>query len=163
MLGKNRKSRQLDLFEVPMEKFLDPDHDLVRAGQAISWQELEQEFSDLYSDRGRPSIPVRRIAGLYMLKTRYQVGEEKALQIWLENPYWQFFSGEVHFQREKPFSVGEFSRFKKRVGEAGMTKIELLAASHLGIAVDPTYHKYRARLNKRGLWSILGSLIRQKS
>jgi IS5 family transposase len=142
MLGRSRKSRQLDMFEVPMNKYLNPEHDLILAGDTINWTDLENEYKSYYSDRGRPAVALRKIIGLCMLKSRYRISDEKCLNIWLENPYWQYFCGEVHFQTEKPFSAGEFTRFRRRVGESGMTRIQALAAEQFGIHNDSTYKNF---------------------
>ena len=142
MLGKSRKSRQLDIFEVPMQKYLNMEHELVQAGKAVPWADLETEFARFFSDKGRPSVPLRNIVGLCMLKSRFNVSEEKALNIWLENPYWQFFCGEVHFQKDKPFSASEFSRFKRRVGSTGMSRIQDLSSTYFDLPSDSTYTSY---------------------
>lgn len=149
MIGRGRKNRQLEIFEVPMNKFIDLDHELVRTGDLINWSQLEQQFKAYYADRGRPGVPVRKIVGLSLLKSRFNIGEEKALEIWLQNPYWQYFCGEVHFQKERPFSTGEFGRFKKRVGPAGMEKVQLLATEYFGMKEDCTYNHYRDRKKSR--------------
>jgi len=130
------------MFNVPMNKFIDPDHELVRVGDLIDWNSLENHFRGYYSDRGRPSVPVRKIVGLLLLKSRFNLGEEKALDIWLENPYWQYFCGEVHFQKEKPFASSEFGRFKRRVGDDGMDRIRFIAVEQFGLEQDSTYKKY---------------------
>ncbi|MBT5425171.1 MAG: transposase [Bacteroidetes bacterium] len=151
MLGRGRKSRQLDMFNVPMNKFIDMGHELIVVGNRIDWNCLENHFRAYYSERGRPSVPVRKIVGLLLLKSRFNLGDEKALEIWLENPYWQYFCGEVHFQMSKPFASGEFHRFKKRVGEEGMERIRFIAVDQFGISEDPTYRSYDDR-KKKSFW-----------
>lgn len=154
MQGRNRKSRQLDMYEVPMNKFIDLQHELVIAGNRIDWNSLENNFRSFYSDKGRPSVPVRKIIGLLLLKSRFGISEEKALDIWIENPYWQFFCGEVHFQKDKPFSIGEFSRFKRRVGSKGLEKIHLISTEYFGIGEEGTYKSY-SDLRKQSFWQRL--------
>ena len=44
---------------------------------------------------GRPALPVRLMAGLLYLKHTYDLSDEAVCERWLENPYWQFFTGEV--------------------------------------------------------------------
>jgi len=141
----------MDMFEVPMKKFIDTGHEFVRVGNDIDWKALEDQFEPYYSDKGRPGIPVRKIAGLQLLKERFNISDEKALDIWLENPYWQYFCGEVYFQKEKPFSAGEFSRFRKRVGKKGMGLITGVGEEHFGRLEDKTYMTYADR-KKRGFW-----------
>ena len=154
MLGRTKKSRQLDIFNVPIRKFIDNGHELVLAAQAIKWDQLESRLKPYYSTRGRPSIPPRKLIGLMMLKTRYNLSDEKVLNIWLENPYWQQFCGEVYFQKEKPFSSGEFARFRKRIGEEGDALLSSILAEHFGELEVKTYHTYQDR-RKKSFWARL--------
>ena len=151
MLGKSRKNKQMDMFDVPMKKYIDTSHEFVRIGDNIDWGKLENSFKPYYSDKGRPGVTVRKIGGLQLLKDRFNISDEKALDIWLENPYWQYFCGEIYFQKEKPFSVGEFSRFRKRVGKKGMNIISTVGQEYFGELEDKTYMAY-ADLKKRGFW-----------
>ena len=38
---------------------------------------------------------------------------------WVENPYWQHFSGEQFFQHEVPINPSIMTRWRHRLGEAG--------------------------------------------
>ena len=42
---------------------------------------------------------------------------------WLENPYWQYFTGETYLQTELPIDPSSLTRWRKRLGETG---VELL-------------------------------------
>lgn len=44
---------------------------------------------------------------------------------WVENPYWQFFTGETYLQTDPPVDPSSLSRWRRRLGEAGVE--ELLA------------------------------------
>lgn len=44
---------------------------------------------------------------------------------WVENPYWQVFTGETYLQTEPPIDPSSLTRWRKRLGEAGVE--ELLA------------------------------------
>jgi IS5 family transposase len=44
---------------------------------------------------------------------------------WVENPYWQVFTGETYLQTEPPIDPSSLTRWRKRIGEAGVE--ELLA------------------------------------
>ena len=46
---------------------------------------------------------------------------------WVENPYWQVFTGETFLQTEPPIDPSSLTRWRKRLGEAGVE--ELLAAT----------------------------------
>jgi IS5 family transposase len=45
----------------------------------IYWDSLEKEFAPLYGEVGRPSIPVRTIVGLLLVKQIYNLGDETVL------------------------------------------------------------------------------------
>ncbi len=108
----------------------------------MPWAALEQALSSrlpaTQAGGGRPALPVRLIAGLLYLKHAYDLSDEAVCERWLENPYWQFFTGEVVFQTRLPCDASSLTRWRQRLGEAGME--ELLAhtinAAHAMQAVD---------------------------
>jgi len=53
----------------------------------------------------------------------FNESDESAVDRWKENPYWQYFCGEVHFQHHWPFDPTELIKFRKRIGELGMERI----------------------------------------
>ena len=42
-------------------------------------------FQNLYSEQGRPSIPIRKIAGLLLLKEMFKESDESVVERWIEN------------------------------------------------------------------------------
>lgn len=96
------------------------NHPLVILANQIDWNRIEGDHAHLYSEAGRPSIPIRKIAGALMLKHMFNESDESVVDRWIENPYWQYFSGEQYFQCEKPFDPSEFVHFRKRIGESGL-------------------------------------------
>jgi transposase, IS5 family len=123
MLKKLPKNPQLVMFKTVLASFIHPDHKLCLLAKEIDWAGLEKEFAPLYGTTGRPSIPIRTIVGLLLLKQMYNLGDETVVERYLENPYWQHFCGEVYFQYKLPFDPSDFVHFRKRIGEAGMKKI----------------------------------------
>jgi len=123
MLKKIPKQPQLEMFQTILKSFINPNHELCLLAEEIDWNYLEKEFAPLYSNTGRPSVPVRTIVGLLLLKQIYNLGDETVMDRWLENPYWQHFCGEVYFQYKLPFDPSDFVHFRKRIGEEGMKKI----------------------------------------
>jgi IS5 family transposase len=81
---------------------------------------MEFEFKNLYSEQGRPSIPIRKIAGMLLLKEMFKESDESVVERWIENPYWQYFTGEDFFQNKQPFDPSEFVHFRKRLKEKGL-------------------------------------------
>jgi IS5 family transposase len=68
-------------------------------------------------------VPVRKIAGLLLLKQMFNESDESVVERWIENPYWQYFTGETYFQTGRPIDPTDFVLFRKRIGESGMEKI----------------------------------------
>src|SRR5512137_784226 len=123
MLKKLPKNPQLEMFKTVLTSFIHPNHKLCLLAKEIDWDNLEKEFAPLYGSTGRPSIPIRTIVGLILLKQMYNLGDETVVERYLENPYWQHFCGEVYFQYKLPFDPSDFVHFRKRIGEDGMKKI----------------------------------------
>lgn len=86
----------------------------------IDWQKMEFEFKNLYSEQGKPSVAIRKIAGLLVLKAMFNQSDESVVQRCIENPYWQYFCGEDFFQNKQPFDPSEFVHFRKRIKEDGL-------------------------------------------
>ena len=123
MLKRLPENPQLQMFKTVLISFIRPDHKLCLLANEIDWAGLEKEFAHLYGTTGRPSIPIRTIVGLLLLKQMYNLGDETVVERYLENPYWQHFCGEVYFQYKLPFDPSDFVHFRKRIGEDGMKKI----------------------------------------
>lgn len=123
MRGKLSKDSQLNFFKARLELLLNMEHELVKLSTEIDWDEVEAEFSIYYSDIGRPGVPVRKIVGLLLLKRMFDQSDESVVDRWIENPYWQYFTGEEYFQTQKPFDPSDFVHFRQRVGQVGMEKI----------------------------------------
>jgi transposase, IS5 family len=136
MLGKSDKNPQLNLTEVPMIHFIDPEHELCRLAKKINWDDVEKDFSRYYSTKGAPSVPVRIMVGLILLKQVYRYSDKNALLHWLENPYWQHFCGQVYFRHKPPFYFSDFSHFRKRIGNDGNKRIAELGNDVFGKAME---------------------------
>jgi transposase, IS5 family len=120
MIGKIDKNPELEMFKVPLKHFINQGHELVLLSRKINWEQLESELSVYYcEDNGRPNIPIRTIAGIVLLKRIYDQSDESILHRWVENPYWQYFCGEVYFCHQLPFDSTELFKFRKRIGEEG--------------------------------------------
>jgi IS5 family transposase len=134
MLGKIDKNPQLNIFQTPLEKMINLKHELCLLAEKIDWDNIEKEFNKYYKDIGRPSVPVRKIVGLILLKQIYNQSDESVIERWIENPYWQYFCGETYFQFEQPFDPSDFVHFRDRIGEEGAEKLLKLSIDLFGKA-----------------------------
>jgi IS5 family transposase len=123
MLKKLPVQPQLEIFKTVLASFINPQHELCLLAKEIDWNYLEKEFAPLYGEVGRPSIPIRTIVGLLLLKQIYDLGDETVMDRYIDSPYCQHFCGEIYFQYEYPFDPSDFVHFRKRIGEEGMKKI----------------------------------------
>jgi transposase, IS5 family len=120
---------------VPQMQFLLPDlatmldarQPLYRLAQTIDWTQFESAFTKLYKDEGRPALPIRRMVGLLLLKQLHNLSDERVVEQWTLNPYFQFFCGEREFQWSAPCAASELVHFRDRIGPDGGEK--LLAVS----------------------------------
>ena len=132
MVGKTEKHPQLNIFKTPLVQFINVEHETCVLANKIDWDSLNNDFKDYYKNFGRPSVPLRRMIGLTLLKYMYNLSDESVVERWMENPYWQYFTGEVYFQTEKPFDPSEFVHFRKRIGEKGAERLLKLSVDLFG-------------------------------
>ena len=83
MLGKIRHDFQQNLFKTRLTELLNLEHPLVKLSQEIAWDKMEIAFQNLYSEQGRPSIPIRKIAGLLLLKEMFKESDESVVERWI--------------------------------------------------------------------------------
>jgi IS5 family transposase len=117
MVGKIEKNAQLDIFHTPLVQFIDLNRPICILARKINWEEVEKDFTVYYSKIGAPSIPIRKMVGMMILKQMYNQSDEQVMERWLENPYWQYFTGEVNFQKKLPFDPTFLFHFRKRIGK----------------------------------------------
>lgn len=132
MVGKTDKNPQLNVFKPLISSFINLTHELCVLAKQIEWEKLEQEFIPYYKNFGRPSVPLRKMIGLVLLKHIYNLSDENVVERWKENPYWQHFCGEIYFQTNNPIDPSEFVHFRNRIGEEGVEKLLKLSISLFG-------------------------------
>jgi IS5 family transposase len=120
---KQISSPQLDMFRNRLESILNHRHELYRLSGLIDREVFESEFGKLYSEEGRPSIPIRLLVGLTYLSHAFNTSDEETVRRWVENPYHQYFCGEEYFRHELPINPSSLSRWRKRIGEQGSESI----------------------------------------
>ena len=115
---------QGDLFKVMLRDAVDPKHSLVILANSINWETIETKIAPLFcSNNGRPALSVRMIVALLYLKHAYNLGDSTLLDTWLENPYWQYFTGGIYFEHKLPFDSSNMTNWRKRIGEKGVEEL----------------------------------------
>ena len=116
-------TQQLSFLAPNLIDQLNPKHPLLSLAKRIPWNYFETEFAPLYAHTGRPAKPIRLMVGLCILKHLENLSDERVVQMWVQNPYYQFFCGEVEFQWKLPCDPTDLIYFRQRVGTAGIEKI----------------------------------------
>ena len=141
---------QQDLFRNRLDQIIDLNHPLARLAKLVDWGRLHKEFSVYYAEVGRSGTPIRLMVGLHLLKHMYALSDELVCAQWVENPYFQYFCGEIFFQHRVPIERSGLSHFRDRIGPASFESIlqeSLAIACELGalklkdlkaVAVDTT-------------------------
>ncbi|RUT94874.1 IS5 family transposase [Mesorhizobium sp. USDA-HM6] len=137
---EKRETGEQDLFRSRLDQIINMKHELVRLAQAIDWPVLEERFGAVYSDGpGMPPLPTRLMAGLAILKHTFDLSDEELCARWVENPYFQYFTGEEFFRHELPFDRSSITRWRQRMGEEPITALlqESLAVAVKSGAMKP--------------------------
>src|SRR5450631_1937457 len=115
---ERRESGEQDLFRSRLDQIIDTKHALVKLACMIDWRFLEEKFGAVYKDgAGQPPLPTRLMAGLAILKHTYNLSDEVLCELWIENPYYQYFCGEEFFQHRLPLDRSSMTNWRQRMGE----------------------------------------------
>src|SRR3546814_18158632 len=86
-----------------LEAMCDMYHPLVKLAGLVEWSRFYVAFGRCYTQKGRPGLPMRLMAGLHLLKHMEGLSDEAVCAKWVENPYFQFFCGEQFFRHKLVF------------------------------------------------------------
>jgi len=152
-LGKNMRPMreqdqpQREMFQIDLEQLIDMSHPLVRLGRCIDWPSFEQTMGSTYHPtQGAPGIATRLMVALHYLKYQLDLSDEDVVAAWVENPYWQHFSGERYFQHRAPIDASSMTRWRQRLGEAGAEQM-LRATIETGIEMGAIRPAQLKRIN----------------
>ena len=130
---EKRETGEQDLFRSRLDQILNMKHELVRLAQTIDWPMLEERFGAVYSNGpGMPPLPTRLMTGLAILKHTFDLSDEELCARWVENPYFQYLTGEEFFCHELPFDRSSMTRWRQRMGEE---RVAALLQESLAVAV----------------------------
>jgi IS5 family transposase len=129
---ERRESGEQDLFRSRIDQVINMEHALVKLARTIDWRFLEEKFGAVYKDgAGQPPLPTRLMAGLAILKHTYNLSDEVVCELWLENPYYQYFCGEEFFQHRLPLDRSSMTNWRNRMGEE---RLQALLQESLAVA-----------------------------
>ena len=80
-------------------------HELVTLAALIDWEFFEREWSGFFVlDGSAGDLAPRLVAGLLYLQHAFRLSDEAVVARWLENLYYQHFTGEVSSAFGRPSS-----------------------------------------------------------
>ncbi len=136
MKHRQLQDQQKSFLMQTLEEQCDPRHPLRKLGATLPWKEMEAMFASRYSNTGRPAKPIRLMISLLLLKQMHDLSDQAVVQRWVENPYWQHFSGMEHFQWELPCDPSDLVYFRHRIGPEGVEQLLGISAKLHGEAAQ---------------------------
>ncbi len=132
MPPKKPKLRDDELFRMQLTNMIDRAHPLVKLAGLIDWSRFDGACGKFYTQKGRPALPTRLMAGLHLLKHMEGLSDEAVCKRWVENPYFQYFCGEQYFRHRLVLDRSSMTRWRGRIGA---DQLELLLAETLSVAM----------------------------
>lgn len=120
---KSRNNPQGNFLFADLIDQLNPKHPLLQLAKQIDWSLFDETFSPHYSHLGKPAKHIRLMVGLCILKHMENLSDEVLVQRWVQNPYYQAFTGEAEFQWKFPCNPTSLTKFRNRIGSDGFEKI----------------------------------------
>ncbi len=117
------KDLSISMIEVELTSMISMKHELVTLAHTINWDKLEKNFGEYFSEKGRQAISTRLMIALHYLKYLNNLSDREVVAKWVENPYWQYFSGMKFFQHDFPINYSSMSRWRKRISQNGAEEI----------------------------------------
>ncbi|EKO15083.1 transporter PF05598 domain protein [Leptospira kirschneri str. H1] len=143
--ANSKQQNQGELFRNRLDQILDPRHPLYQIAKKIDWEKFEKEFGKYYTEKtGRPGLRIRLLVGLHYLKHAYNVSDEKVVEGYLENPYWQYVCGNEYFEHDFPCDPTSLVKWRKRIGSDGVEKFleeTILLGQREGQIKDPEFRR----------------------
>ena len=115
----NNAQIQGNLVLPQLSSMLDSKNELYQLSNQIDWNSMQDQISVNYSEKGRPSIPIRCLIGLQIVKFFKGLSDRAVLKEFEENPYVQYFCGFSEFQKSAPCTDATMSIFRKKIGASG--------------------------------------------
>lgn len=122
MLSKKQNPGQSGFYST-FEEQLSRQYPLYILANKIDWEVFEEAFAQKYSQQGRPAKPIRLMVSLLILKHVRNLSDESVVDQWVENVYYQYFSGQKAYACGAPCEASELVHFRNRIGVDGVELI----------------------------------------
>jgi transposase, IS5 family len=122
--SKDRMSGSLFSELLPFGGKLNIDNRWIRKHDLIPWFKLEEIYRKYFSNLGRPGKDSQLINGLLIVKHEMVLSDVEVVELFLENPYVQYFCGYDQFVVSREIEASTLARVRKRLGVEYFRKFE---------------------------------------
>ena len=114
------KAGQTSLFEDPANFIgakLNPENRWVQMAAMIPWDLLDEKYKEQFRNKkvGNPAKAARMALGAHIIKEKFKLSDEEAVEHIKESPYLQWFLGMPEFSDQAPFDASTMTWFRKRL------------------------------------------------
>jgi IS5 family transposase len=122
--SKDRLTGSLFSELLPFGGKLNIENRWIRQHDLIPWFELEEIYRKYFSNLGRPGKDSQLVNGLLIVKHQMFLGDVEVVELFLENPYIQYFCGYDQFVVNREIEASTLARVRKRLGVEYFKKFE---------------------------------------
>ncbi len=102
------------------------DNRWVQLAQLIPWSEFEQEYAQNFeTEMGPPAKSFRLALGALIIKEKLGVSDRETVEQIRENPYLQYFIGQLSYSNEVPFDPSLLVHFRQRISAELVNQVNL--------------------------------------
>ena len=111
-------------FELANGSKLSADNRWVKMAQLIPWSEFESEYAENFpTEMGAPAKSFRMALGALIIKEKLGISDRETVEQIRENPYLQYFIGQLSYSNELPFDPSLLVHFRQRISGNLINKV----------------------------------------
>jgi hypothetical protein len=111
-------------FELPFGGSLSPDNRWVKMAELIPWSEFEAEYAKNFpTEMGAPAKSFRMALGALIIKEKLEISDRETVEQIRENPYLQYFIGQLAYSNELAFDPSLLVHFRQRISPNLINKV----------------------------------------
>ena len=100
------------------------DNRWVKMGELIPWSEFESEYAENFpTEKGLRAKSFRMALGALIIKEKLGISDRPRVEQIRENPYQQYFIGQLSYSNELPFDPSLLVHFRQRISPNLINKV----------------------------------------
>ena len=103
---------------------MSPDNRWVKMAELIPWSEFEAEYAQNFpTEKGLRAKSFRMALGALIIKEKLLINDRETVEQIRENPYLQYFIGQLTYSNELPFDPSLLVHFRQRISPNLINKV----------------------------------------